>query len=101
MFTRVESVKKINALARWEKVWRDRCPRPCEKAPIGSFYAADGAEPPHVHVERDRAEAKYWLAPVRLTGSRRFSARELRIVERLVVEHEDRLLEAWNEYFND
>jgi hypothetical protein len=27
------------------------------------FYSADGAEPPHVHIERDAAIAKYWLAP--------------------------------------
>ena len=30
------------------------------------FYAGDGGEPPHVHVERDEGEAKFWLDPVRL-----------------------------------
>jgi len=25
------------------------------------FYAGDQDEPPHVHVERDDSEAKYWL----------------------------------------
>jgi hypothetical protein len=30
------------------------------------FYAGDGAEPPHIHVERDDGEAKFWLDPVRL-----------------------------------
>ena len=65
-----------------------------------SFYSADGAEPPHIHVERDAAEAKYWLAPVISAGSRRFGARELRTIERLVVEHEESLLEAWNDYFD-
>lgn len=29
------------------------------------FYAGDRAEPLHVHVERDDAEAKFWLDPVR------------------------------------
>lgn len=65
------------------------------------FYSADGAEPPHIHVERDDAIAKYWLSPVRLARSGRFGARDLRDVERLIVEHETRLLEAWNEYFGD
>lgn len=30
------------------------------------FYAADSDEPPHVHVQRDNCEAKFWLDPVRL-----------------------------------
>ena len=29
-----------------------------------SFYAADGHEPPHVHVAKGGAEAKWWLDPV-------------------------------------
>jgi hypothetical protein len=30
------------------------------------FYAGDGNEPAHVHVERDDGEAKFWLEPIRL-----------------------------------
>ena len=30
------------------------------------FYAGDGGEPPHIHVERDDCEAKFWLDPMRL-----------------------------------
>ncbi len=63
------------------------------------FYSADGVEPPHVHVERDAAVAKYWLAPVRLARSRRFEAAELLDIERLIDDHETALLEAWHEYF--
>ncbi|MCL4842256.1 MAG: DUF4160 domain-containing protein [Bryobacteraceae bacterium] len=33
------------------------------------FYSADAHEPPHVHVERDGAEAKLWVVPVRLERS--------------------------------
>lgn len=33
------------------------------------FYASDREEPPHVHVERDRQTAKFWLQPVRLERS--------------------------------
>jgi hypothetical protein len=28
------------------------------------FYAGDGAEPPHIHIERDDCEAKFWLDPI-------------------------------------
>jgi hypothetical protein len=40
------------------------------------FYMRDLlTEPPHVHVERDRDEAKFWLDPVRLERGRLFPAR--------------------------
>ena len=34
------------------------------------FYNMEGAEPPHIHVERENCTAKYWLDPVQLAGSR-------------------------------
>jgi hypothetical protein len=64
------------------------------------FYSAEGREPPHVHVRRDRATAKFWLSPVRLSRSRGFDDHELQSIQRLVEENRERLLEAWNEYFN-
>jgi hypothetical protein len=63
------------------------------------FYASDLGERPHVHVERDRAVAKYWLSPVVLARSRRFPAHELRQLENIVRENADVLLEAWHEFF--
>src|SRR5205823_5680400 len=36
------------------------------------FYMADRVEPPHMHVKRDRSEAKFWLDPVRLADAGRF-----------------------------
>jgi dolichol-phosphate mannosyltransferase len=50
------------------------------------FYSADGDEPPHVHVEREESEAKFWLDPVRLERSRGFVRTELRRIEGLVGE---------------
>jgi hypothetical protein len=63
------------------------------------FYAGDGTEPPHVHVERG-CEAKFWLDPVRLARSHGFAASELRTIARLVLSEQQRLLEAWDEFFN-
>ena len=65
------------------------------------FYAGDQAEPPHVHVERDDAEAKFWLDPVRLERSHGFAAKEINMIEKLVVENEQKLLGCWNEFFHD
>ena len=65
------------------------------------FYAGDRHEPPHVHVERDRSKAKYWLEPVSLASSSGFSRRELMDIYKLISEHQAVLLEKWHEYFGD
>ena len=65
------------------------------------FYAGDREEPPHVHVERDDCEAKFWIDPIRLERSWDFSAKELNKVEKLVRENHQRLLDSWNAYFFD
>ena len=64
------------------------------------FYTIDGNEPPHIHVRRDRNEAKFWLDPVRLAVEGGFSGPELRRIERHVSEHEQTLLDAWHDYFS-
>lgn len=64
------------------------------------FYAGDRDEPPHVHVERDNCEAKFWLDPVRLQRSHCFAANEINTVEKLIAEHQQHLLDSWNEFFN-
>lgn len=64
------------------------------------FYAGDRNEPIHTHVQRDNAEAEFWLGPVRLAWNQGFSGPELRRVERIAAENETRLTEIWNEYFD-
>lgn len=64
------------------------------------FYAGDRREPPHIHVKRDREEAKFWMNPVRLERNRGFSESELRRVKRHVEKHEQTLLREWDDYFN-
>jgi uncharacterized protein DUF4160 len=63
------------------------------------FWAADRHEPPHIHVERDRATAKFWLDPPRLANNHGFGAAELRKVRRLVEENEAALLQEWHDFF--
>ena len=70
------------------------------KAPtVSSSFAADGAEPPHVHVERDANRAKFWLTPVRLQDSGGFGRVELNRIAKLVDENRERFVEAWNDFF--
>jgi hypothetical protein len=65
------------------------------------FYSGDRDEPPHVHVEREEANAKLWLEPVRLENSRGFGRAEILRIQRLVEANTALLLRSWNEYFKD
>jgi uncharacterized protein DUF4160 len=51
------------------------------------FYSGDRDEPPHVHVERERNKAKFWLDPVRLQNSGGYNRKMS--------------LEKWHDYFSD
>lgn len=42
------------------------------------FYANENDEPRHIHVQRERMLAKFWLQPVALAGSTGFAANELK-----------------------
>jgi hypothetical protein len=63
------------------------------------FYAGDRDEPPHIHIERDDKTAKYWLDPIRLQNSGGFGRAELRDLQKLVEDHREELLGAWNDFF--
>ncbi|MEA5450762.1 DUF4160 domain-containing protein [Leptolyngbya sp. CCNP1308] len=63
-------------------------------------YAGDRDEPPHVHIERDSSEAKFWLTPVRLQFNKGFSSNEINRIQKLTEENQQQLLEAWHDFFN-
>jgi hypothetical protein len=63
------------------------------------FYSSDGDEPPHIHVKRRRRHAKFWLNPVMLAYSGRFRPHEVTEVRKLVEEHREEFLEAWDDFF--
>lgn len=58
-------------------------------------YEADLDEPPHIHIGKERKEAKYWLNPVRLARTGRFKPVELREIERIIGDNLEFLLDAW------
>ena len=65
------------------------------------FYSADREEPPHVHIERERQSAKFWLDPARLASSGGLSRKEIDELYRLVVANRERFLRSWHDFFND
>lgn len=64
------------------------------------FYSGDGAERPHIHVQRDNMVAKFWLQPVLVQDGGGFSQPELADIRRLVVEHALEFMGRWNEFFS-
>jgi hypothetical protein len=64
------------------------------------FYSLEGSEPPHIHVERGGATAKFWLDPVQLAGSRGFRPHDLTRIRAMVIEHKIVFQEGWNEHFS-
>jgi hypothetical protein len=64
------------------------------------FFSNERLEPLHVHMQRERSLAKYWLEPVSLASASGFSAWELRRLEQLVTENQQNWLEAWHEFFS-
>jgi hypothetical protein len=63
------------------------------------FVSLDFPEPPHVHVQREKMAAKFWLDPLSLERSGGFRPHELTDIAKILEEHRDFLLERWNEYF--
>ncbi len=64
------------------------------------FFSSDRGEPPHIHVKRDRQLVKFWLNPVSYAKNRGLPEQELNRIARLVIKNEQKLYEAWHEYFS-
>jgi hypothetical protein len=62
------------------------------------FYSFDCNEPVHVHARRERSVCKFWLDPVALADNHGLSPRDLTAVRRIILEHRQRILEAWREH---
>ena len=63
------------------------------------FYSAEGQEPIHVHVERDRNIAKFWIRPTRLANSGGFRPSEISDIFKIVEENTILIERSWNEHF--
>ncbi|MEI2767178.1 MAG: DUF4160 domain-containing protein [Nitrosomonas sp.] len=63
------------------------------------FYSGDRDEPKHIHVEREDNIAKFWIDPVRLQKSGGFRRSEIIRIMNIIDEHNEQIMEAWDEYF--
>jgi hypothetical protein len=63
------------------------------------FYSHEPNEPPHVHIDKGSASAKFWLDPPSVARNLGFSAKELSDLLRLVRDNKSELMEAWLGFF--
>ena len=63
------------------------------------FYAEEGNEPPHVHVDKGEGSAKLWLQPLRVARVDGLKVSELRQILRIAKRNQAKLLEQWNGFF--
>jgi hypothetical protein len=62
------------------------------------FFANEGKEPPHVHVESAERYAKFWLSPVALADSVGFNGSELTHLRKLIAGRVSFFEEKWHEH---
>lgn len=62
------------------------------------FYSFDCYEPMHVHVAKDDMNCKFWLDPISLAANYGFSAKELNMIKKIILQNSKSIIEAWNEH---
>ena len=65
------------------------------------FFSNEGMEPPHIHVDKAGATAKFWLVDLTVARNIGFSAREMAELSDKIGEQREHFLEAWRGYFGD
>jgi hypothetical protein len=62
------------------------------------FFSKDLEERPHVHVERDRRKAKFWLSPISLHKNQGFRADELSKIARAIQDNYEEIWRRWERH---
>jgi hypothetical protein len=68
------------------------------------FFSNEGnpTEPCHIHIQKDRNRAKFWLEPIiSLEYNYGFSVKELNKFHKVIEENSETIKNKWYEYFNN
>ena len=56
----------------------------------------------HIHIYCQKGEAKFWLEPqIELAKNYRLSKNQLKEIEKIIEEHYEDFVEAWEEHFGN
>jgi len=67
------------------------------------FFSNEGdpLEPCHIHVQKDKNRAKFWIEPyIYLEYNYGFTSQELNRFRKVIEENEELIRSKWDEYFN-
>lgn len=62
------------------------------------FFANEGDEPIHVHVEIGDEAAKFWMNPISLARNYGMKASNLSKVRRILEQHQQLIEEKWDDF---
>ena len=62
------------------------------------FFAEEGNEPPHVHVDKGSGTLKLWLADLSIAYQEGLKPAEIRDILEIARANHQLLLEAWHEF---
>ena len=66
------------------------------------FFFSREEERKHVHVISGDGEAKFWLKPdIELAKNYRYTSKQLKAIEKLIEEHRNELISAWQRHFEN
>ncbi len=66
-----------------------------EKGYEFSFIMFDLSEPMHLHVRKERKQAKYWIDPMTLAWMRGYRPHELNEIERIIQDNNTYIRKTW------
>ena len=65
------------------------------------FFYINDHTPPHIHIEKNRSTAKFFLKNAELAKSKRFSAKDLSEIRNIIVENLELFKTKWDERFTN
>ena len=62
------------------------------------FFAEEGNEAPHVHVDKGSGTVKFWLADLTIASTEGLKPAEIRTALKIARAHRHMLLDSWHEF---
>lgn len=64
------------------------------------FFFSDEHNPVHIHVEKGDGYMRVNLETLKITNKKDFTKNDEKKIMIIIKEHQEKLIGAWNEYFN-
>jgi len=64
------------------------------------FFFSDEHTPVHIHVEKGDGYMRIELKTLKITNKHKFTQNDEKKIINIIKEHQNELIGAWNEYFN-